>query len=86
MLNHKYKTSMCKYYEQNKVCPIGQAKCHFAHGAEDLRQNEDPLPVNAPIMPNKHNRYFQNNYHQYHQQQQFNPQMVNNFKTVKNVW
>ena len=76
MINTRYKTTACKYWEQDKTCPLG-AKCHFAHGKDDLRKLNDPLPQNAPMMPNSK------------VQQQMpgmvNPMMmqnVNNFKTV----
>lgn len=73
MINTKFKTTVCKYYEENKVCPLG-AKCHFAHGKEDMRKINDPLPQNAPMMPNSKVQQ---------QMGQFmNPMMINNYKTV----
>jgi len=35
--NHRYKTSMCRNFEQTGNCPMG-LKCHFAHGKEELRE------------------------------------------------
>lgn len=49
MLNTKFKTIMCKYHEQDKICPLGN-KCHFAHGKLELRKKEDPLPNNTPLI------------------------------------
>jgi len=51
MQNQKYKTIMCKYYNMDKPCPLG-SRCHFSHGKEELRRISDPLPVNAPMLPN----------------------------------
>lgn len=64
---------MCKYYESEKICPLG-AKCHFAHGKEDMRSGSDPLPANTPMIPNsKMNQQVT---------PMFNPMMLNNYKTV----
>jgi len=46
--NIKYKTSMCKHYQQNGTCNLG-LKCHFAHGPEELRTLNDPLPQHVPM-------------------------------------
>jgi len=46
MVNPKYKTMMCRHYEQTGTCQLG-AKCHFAHGKEELRKITDPLPTNV---------------------------------------
>ena len=51
MLNTKFKTTVCKYYEQSIIlhfithnlgtaCPLGE-KCHFAHGNNELRSIGD---------------------------------------------
>lgn len=73
MLNTKFKTTMCKYHEQEKICPLG-ARCHFAHGEKDMRHQSDPLPNNTPLLSN--NKLQQN------QQQMVGPRVVGNFKTV----
>jgi len=44
MINSKYKTSMCRHYEQNGTCQLG-ARCHFAHGKDELRKMTDPIPT-----------------------------------------
>ena len=75
MINTRYKTTMCKYYEENKACPMGPMRCHFAHGPEDLRKPNDPLPTNPPMMPNS-SKNAQNIC------PPANPHMVNNYKTV----
>lgn len=38
--NYKYKTSLCKYFMEKVSCPLEQ-KCHYAHGAEELRAMHD---------------------------------------------
>jgi len=40
MLNTKFKTTMCRAYEQNETCTMGE-RCHFAHGREELRRIKD---------------------------------------------
>ena len=65
---------MCKYYEENKTCPMGP-RCHFAHGQEDMRKPNDALPANTPMMPNS-TKNPQN------MSAPANPLMVNNYKTV----
>jgi len=42
-LKQKYKTQLCKHYLENESCPLHQF-CQFAHGNEELRQANDPLP------------------------------------------
>lgn len=76
MINTRYKTIMCKYYESDKVCPLG-IKCHYSHGKEDMRKPNDPLPPNTPMMVNsaKTNPQQQN-------QGMPNPMSAGNFKTV----
>lgn len=44
-LKQKYKTQLCKHYLEQSKCPLAQY-CQFAHGQEDLRQPNDPLPKN----------------------------------------
>lgn len=34
---HKWKTTMCRFWKQNKLCPFGEAACNYAHGSEQLR-------------------------------------------------
>lgn len=40
LLNTKFKTSMCRFYEANEICQMGD-RCHFAHGGDDLRRRND---------------------------------------------
>jgi hypothetical protein len=42
-LKQKFKTQMCKHYLADGECPLHQY-CQFAHGADELRQPNDPLP------------------------------------------
>jgi len=74
-VNNKYKTVMCKHFEDTGKCYLGN-KCHFAHGAEDLRQIDDPLPATQarPRKDPKVSKPFGS--------QQPNPQ-VSNYKTVQ---
>ncbi|CAD8053804.1 unnamed protein product [Paramecium primaurelia] len=44
--NAKYKTMLCRHYLATKQCAIG-AKCQFAHGTQEQRQMNDPLPASA---------------------------------------
>ncbi|CAD8051685.1 unnamed protein product [Paramecium primaurelia] len=44
--NAKYKTILCRHYQATKQCAIG-SKCQFAHGIEEQRQMNDPLPASA---------------------------------------
>lgn len=44
-MKQKFKTQMCKHYIDDNECPLKQF-CQFAHGPEDLRQPNDPLPKN----------------------------------------
>lgn len=39
-LNNLYKTQLCKHFMQTKHCHVG-AKCHFAHGENELRKKDD---------------------------------------------
>ena len=29
---HKWKTTLCRFWKQNKPCPFGEAACNYAHG------------------------------------------------------
>ena len=49
MLNQKYKTTLCRNFEMNGVCHMA-AKCHFAHGKEDLKNITDFFPANTPYI------------------------------------
>lgn len=73
--NNKYKTVMCKHFEQNGQCYLG-AKCHFAHGQEELRSPSDPLPPMKSPGTND-NKAFQG-YQGYSA-----PPNVSNYKTIK---
>jgi len=42
-LKQKFKTQMCKHFQSDGECPLHQF-CQFAHGPEELRQPNDPLP------------------------------------------
>lgn len=42
-LKQKFKTQMCKHFQTDGECPLRQY-CQFAHGPEELRQPNDPLP------------------------------------------
>lgn len=46
ILNSKFKTSLCKLFEATGSCNFGN-KCSFAHGAQQLRKFDDPLPKQA---------------------------------------
>lgn len=46
-LNTKYKTTMCKYWQNNNPCPLS-LRCHFAHGPQEIRKEKDPLP--GPVL------------------------------------
>jgi hypothetical protein len=52
MVNTKYKTMMCRHFEQTGNCQLGP-KCHFAHGKEELRKITDPLPPTVALEPQK---------------------------------
>ncbi len=52
MKSSLYKTSLCRYYENEKICPLGD-QCHFAHGDVDLRSESDPLPERIKKTKNK---------------------------------
>ena len=41
-----YKTTMCRYYDLDSVCPMGE-NCHYAHGHTELRDPTDPINVHA---------------------------------------
>jgi len=74
--NAKFKTAMCKHFEQNGSCPL-QQKCHFAHGEHELRKIDDPLPQGS--------RTQQGGEHKAYQSFGSNqvPSSVSNYKTVK---
>ncbi len=65
--NLRYKTQLCKHFEGNQLCPL-QTKCSFAHGRQELRSINDPLPHDAYVK--QANYYMQ-------------PLPYNNYKTVK---
>lgn len=45
-----YKTRLCNMWEKDKTCSFG-SKCHFAHGAEELRQRTgSSVPVSNSLM------------------------------------
>ena len=53
---NNYKTNVCKYYEQSGGnCKFGK-NCSFAHGAHELRNPYDSLPIGSTLgMPNPTN-------------------------------
>jgi hypothetical protein len=77
-INNKYKTTMCKHFEQTGFCPIGQ-KCHFAHGKAELRHISDPIPLNPTMVkqvqstPKPQQTVSSNNL----------PPTISNYKTMK---
>lgn len=73
--NNKYKTVICKHFEQSGQCYLGD-KCHFAHGSEELRNPSDPLPPNKGLSTND-TKPTQN------YQGQTLPPNVSNYKTIK---
>lgn len=38
-----YKTSLCRYFSLQQICPLGE-NCHYAHGDHELRKASDPIP------------------------------------------
>ena len=45
-MNSKFKTSLCKLFEATGSCNFGN-KCSFAHGMNEMRRIDDPLPKEA---------------------------------------
>jgi len=43
-MNNRFKTAICKHFEQNGTCHMG-TKCHFAHGKEELRVMNENMPI-----------------------------------------
>lgn len=74
-LNNKYKTVICKHFQQTGRCNLGQ-RCHFAHGPEELRNPNDPIPA-GQIPSSQPPRPFQNT------PSPSGPATVANFKTIK---
>lgn len=58
MINIKFKTEICRYFQANGTCPLGE-KCHFAHGEDDLRKISDQLPENAPVLKHPKSHLYQ---------------------------
>lgn len=42
----RYKTTLCHNFEKTGTCQMGE-KCHFAHGEQELRRINDPIPLHA---------------------------------------
>lgn len=42
----RYKTTLCHNYENTGTCQMGD-KCHFAHGKQELRKMNEPIPLHA---------------------------------------
>ena len=70
---------MCKFFEGDKPCPLGN-RCHFAHGRSELRKIDDPLPQNTPYLPTS--RLIETALKDENQDINFNPVVINNYKTV----
>ena len=77
MQNQKYKTIMCKYFNSDKPCPLG-SRCHFAHGKDELRRLNDPLPKNTPLVPTSQLIKSSDP----NAEQVVNPVVINNYKTM----
>lgn len=73
--NNKYKTVICKHFEQSGHCYLGD-KCHFAHGQAELRKISDPLPPQKDLT-NTDNKSPQN-FSGYSV-----PPTVSNYKTIQ---
>mmetsp|Transcript_6695 Transcript_6695/g.9162 ORF Transcript_6695/g.9162 Transcript_6695/m.9162 type:complete len:90 (-) Transcript_6695:1826-2095(-) len=43
----KYKTTLCRHYEETRQCSLGDA-CSFAHGEQEKRGMNDPMPMSYP--------------------------------------
>lgn len=43
MIYQKYKTTLCRHYEETQTCSLGHL-CSFAHGKSELRNINDPMP------------------------------------------
>jgi hypothetical protein len=37
VLPHKYKTSLCKHFQEKKSCPF-DTNCNYAHGEDELEK------------------------------------------------
>ncbi len=42
-----YKTNLCRHFITKGYCSLLD-KCHFAHGKHELRNRDDPQPLNVP--------------------------------------
>lgn len=47
----RYKTTLCHNYEKTGTCQMSE-KCHFAHGEQELRDINDPIPIRAVSLYN----------------------------------
>lgn len=43
----KYKTSLCRHFQQTGSCSLGKM-CSFAHGHAEKRNLHDPMPTDFP--------------------------------------
>lgn len=43
----KYKTQLCRHWEMSRECSLG-SMCSFAHGLQELRKVNDPMPAYFP--------------------------------------
>ena len=49
IFNQKYKTTLCRHWQQTGACTIG-VRCVFAHGQAELRNPNDPITLNQSIL------------------------------------
>lgn len=61
ILDPKYKTELCKSFEETKFCTYGN-KCRFAHGKKELFQKTDNI---ANYKKNECKSFFKDNYCNY---------------------
>lgn len=52
----RYKTTLCKHFMQTGECQMAE-RCHFAHGEEDRRSKDDPLPNHAIGLYSSHSQH-----------------------------
>ena len=43
-VNTKYKTQMCRHFEAQGICHLGE-RCHYAHGEKELRNANDVILI-----------------------------------------
>ena len=70
----KYKTELCKYYENNVYCKYGD-KCVYAHGKENLRSK---ITNTITYRTKKFVKFYEQGYCPYRNRCQFAHQLKNN--------